>query len=287
MPYRLLNHAPPLLLATACGILARDKRGALLVLAVLAAAVAIPYSRAAWPEGLYARYLAPSAGLIFLLAGAALLSAGTIAFGTRKKALGAAIVAVGAVAPFHQYGAAMLALGAALWLAMTWHPETRLPPEPWLSRAAAVLIFVAGAVFLYQQLMQRQMLPVGGFERSVQSYLAARGETDAMLVGPPKQLLLQAKTNHPVIADMALPYMITYLPSIGPSVCKLFEDVYGIRLTDKDAADWQTVWAARPRDAWKSVAETYSFRYVVAPANLPLNLRKVLSTPADSLYAVE
>ena len=287
MPYRLLNHAPPLLLAASCGVLGREKRGGLVVLAVLASAVAIPYTRPAWPEMVYARYLAPSAGLVFLLAGSALSSAGTSAFGARKNAFCAAIGASVAVAPFHQYGAAMLALGAVLGLAMTLPGQNYVLRERQLTRAAAMIILAAGAVFLYQQLMQRQMLPVGGFERSVQSYLAVRGETDAMLVGPPKQLLLQAKTNHPVITDMALPYMITYLPSIGPAVNKLYQDVYGIRLTDKQEADWQTVWEQRPSASWRIVADKYSFHYIVAPANLHLNLRKVLATKTDALYAVQ
>ncbi|MCX5771256.1 MAG: hypothetical protein NTZ09_13450, partial [Candidatus Hydrogenedentes bacterium] len=287
MPYRLLNHAPPLLVASCCGVLGRNKRAAILVLALLTVAVAIPYTRPLWPPDLYARYLAPNAGLVFLLAGAALFRAGADAFGRSMKPLGAVLLASVAVAPFHQYGAAMLALGAALALAMASRRHDYVLPEQPLARAAAALILAAGAVFLYQQLMQRQILPVGGFERSVQSYLAARGETKAMLVGPPKQLLLQAKTNHPVITDMALPYMITYLPSIGPAVTKMYQDVYGIRLTDKQEADWQTIWEERPPEAWRIVADKYSFRYVVAPANLHLSLRKLLATNSDALYCVE
>jgi len=287
MPYRLLNHAPPLLVATCCGVLGREKRGGLVALAVLAVAVAVPYTRAAWPAGMYARYLAPSAGLVFLLAGAALFRACVDAFGKPMNAFGAMLAASVVVAPFHQYGAAMLALGAVLGLVMTLRGQHYVLRERQLTRAAAIIILAAGAVFLYQQLMQRQVLPVGGFERSVQSYLEARGENDVMLVGPPKQLLLQAKTNHPVITDMALPYMITYLPSIGPSVSKLYEDVYGIRLTDREEADWERVWEERPTEAWRIAADKYSFRYVVAPGNLHLNLRKVLATQADALYAVE
>ena len=287
MPYRLLNHVPPLLVAACCGVLGREKRGGFVTLAVLAAAVAVPYTRSVWPEEIYARYLAPSAGLVFLLAGAALFSAALDAFGKPVKAFGAALAASVAVAVFHQYGAATLALGAVLRLVMTLRGQHYVLRERQLTRAAAIIMLAAGAVFLYQQLMQRQTLPVSGFERSVQSYLAARGENDVMLVGPPKQLLLQAKTNHPVITDMALPYMITYLPSIGPAVSKLYEDVYGIRLTDREEADWEAVWEERPPEAWRIVADKYSFRYVVAPANLHLNLRKVLATEADALYAVE
>jgi len=287
MPYRLLNHAPPLLVAACCGVLGRNNRARLLVLALLVVAVAIPYTRPLWPADLYARYLAPNAGLMFLLVGAALFSAAEAAFANKKTAVAAALLASIAVAPFHQYGAAMLALGAILGLAMTARAPHYAIPERTLAYSAAAIILAAAAVFLYQQLMQRQVLPIGGFERSVQSYLAARGETDVMLVGPPKQLLLQAKTNHPVITDMALPYMITYLPAIGPAVSKLYEDVYGIRLTDKLEADWQTVWEQRPPDTWRSIAGKYSFRYVIAPANLHLNLRKVLATNTDALYAVE
>ena len=287
MPYRLLNHAQPLLVAACCGVLGREKRGGLAALAVLAAAVAVPYTQSVWPDAIYARYLAPSAGLVFLLAGAALFSAALDAFGKPVKAIGAALVASVAVAAFHQYGAAMLAFGAVLRWAMTLPGQDHVLRERPLIRAAAIIILAAAAVFLYQQLMQRQMLPVGGFERSVQSYLAARGEEGAMLAGPPKQLLLQAKTNHPVITDMALPYMITYLPSIGPAVSKLYEDVYGIRLTDTEEADWEAVWEERPPEAWRIVADKYSFRYVVAPAKLHLNLRKVLATQAEALYAVE
>ena len=287
MPYRLLNHAPPLLVAAACGILGRDKRGGLVVLATLVAAVAIPYTRPAWPAELYARYLAPNAGLIFLLVGAALFRAATGAFANRNLAVGAALVVSVAVAAFHQYGAVLLAAGAVLGFVITLPRRSDRPCEQTLSRVAALVVVAAGAVLLHQQLIQRQVLPVGGFEQSVRSYLAARGEDGAMLAGPPKQLLLQAKTHHPVITDMALPYMITYLPSIGPSVSKLYEDVYGIRLTDKGEADWQTFWEERPREAWLLLAEKYSFRYVIAPGNLHLNLRKVLATKSDALYAVE
>ena len=326
MPYRLLNHVPPLLVAALCGVLASPasrsaatgrmtataaiSNGVIprshtafrvttwespgyscLALAVLALAVALPYTRDAWPELVYTRYLAPSAGLVYILVGAALFVAAEQAFGAPMRAAAAAVALACVVAAFHQFGGACVLAGGAVAFATTsWRERSEgkgaTPQWAYAAGAAAIMIY-AGGVFLYQQSMQRQVLPVSGFERSVESYLAARGDKDAMLVGGPKQLLLQAKTNHAVITDMALPYMITYLPSIGPAVSKLYEDVYGIRFTDAGPGDWERAWAERPTERWRELGKLYSFRYVVAPSTIRLNLREALADAGNRLYAIE
>ena len=295
MPYRLLNHVPLLLIASLCAVLAgdgdeeEDKSHAYVLVAALLWCLIHPVAKPLVGAAVHARYLAPNAGLLFALYGAA-WGALFASRGTRR-ALAALLPAAVALALFHQFGAACFVAGflavaavdrRALWSHAAWHT--------W---AAAALCVAAALVVLRQEAGRRTTLPVGPFERDVAAYFAERDREPAMLVGPPHQLLLQAKTGQAVMSDMALSFMPSYLPGIAPVVDKVFRDVYGVYLGPVPEADtqaasmgWQEHWRRRTRQRWCELAHEYSFQYVVAPDDAPLDLPIAVAGDGVALYRV-
>ncbi len=298
-----MNHAPILSVASLCAILGTRRMGPLALVAVLFFSFALPSIEPFFDPfvpRLYERYLTPSAGLLFALYGAAW---GTCLTAFRKDRVAllasilAALVTLVALCFYHRFGAANFVAGfIPIAILERWPDRTRasaLASSPWPSRATAALCAVLLAAMLYQQAAHRLSLPRGPFAECVAANLAQDGESDAMLVGAPDQLLLQARTGHAVFCDMALPFMITYVPAIAPSVEKMFNDVYGICFDptsngtpDADKGEWKTNWAARSCQQWQALGERYSFRYVIAPITLRLDLPLMFYAEANSLYRI-
>jgi hypothetical protein len=284
MPYRLLNHLPILFAAATCGILAQLAAGRALLAVSLACCLLHPLARFATGQTIYMRYLTPSAGLLFLLAGATFV---VLLCETMGKSRPRMLVPLWGLllAPFHAYGAACLIAGGYVQRVMS--------KLDCLSRLNWPLLIAAAMMLLYQQWSMRQMLPVPPYARQIGSYLAEKGEPNAVLLGPPEQLLLQAHTGHPVLADMALPFMITYLPRIGPAIEKMYNEIYGISFLpdappplSSHMTGWQTWWPSLTDAQWRDLAKRYGFSYVAAPRNLTLNLPVALETPIVVLYAI-
>jgi len=294
MPYRLLNHVPLLLIASLCGVLAgggdeEGKSHAGLVLAALLWCLIHPAARPLVGAAVHDRYLAPNAGLLFALCGA---TWGAL-FASRgpRRNLAPLLPAVVGLALFHQFGAACF---VAAFLAVA-AVARRAPPAhaAWRTWAAPALCVAAALVVLRQESAGRASLPVGPFERKVAAYFAGRDREHTMLVGPPHQLLLQAKTGQAVMSDMALSFMPSYLPGIAPVVDKVFRDVYGVYLGPVPEAEakaasigWQEHWRRRDRQRWCELAHAYSFQYVVAPDDTPLDLPIAVVDDGLALYRV-
>ena len=290
MPYRLLNHVPLLLIASLCGVLAGDEEGkshAYVLVAALLWCLIHPAVKPLVGEAVHARYLAPNVGLLFALYGAA-WGALFASQGTRR-ALAALLPTAVALALFHQFGAACFVAG---FLAVAIVDLRALHDHAaWHTWAAAALCVAATLVLLRQEAGRRTTLPVGPFERDVAAYFTERDDAPAMLVGPPHQLLLQAKTGQAVMSDMALSFMPSYLPGIAPVVDKVFRDVYGVYLGPVPEAQtasigWQEQWRRRTRQHWCELAQAYSFQYVVAPDDVPLDLPIAVAGAGLALYRI-
>lgn len=305
MPYRMSNHVVILLAAGLPAIVAatdplrggRVGAGLLIMMGTLIAAVASPLAHPFMPEAFYTRYVATGEGLFFFLCGAAatLLHAALRddkPFRVRwtVAALGALIV----VAMHHHFGAACIVAGVVArvgidrFLRHTPHWHERLQLTAVRGTALAALAAVVLATLLVQQWREQMWLPRTPFDRNVAVYLLRRGDPEALIATRPDQYMMQARLGHPVMVDLALPTWPPYLPSIGPSVEKLYREIYGIHFGG-DAPpfnNWSAAWRARRKEEWMLLAKAYGFRYVLSPNQVAVQLPAVLIGETESLYAV-
>jgi hypothetical protein len=90
------------------------------------------------------------------------------------------------------------------------------------------------------------------------------------------------------MADMATSFHSSYMPSLGPSIQRMLEPIYGIQLErpveDPTPASWAEVWEARSSREWRELGEHFSFKYVIAPRELELDLRLLFVGPNDAFY---
>lgn len=290
MPYRLTNHLAILLVPLALGALLREDgvrppawriAGQGMVVLALVEALLWPVWAAVLPEGIYTRYAGNPEGLLYVLCGAALAA---VLQGRGWRAHGVAlIVACALPAALYPFALAALLAGAA-----GWHLLYRLPPG--LDRAripelTGVLAAALLAVLVYQQGRDREQLPVHPLQESVCVYLAERGEADAMLVPPYWDVGWLAKTRHPIFADYQTAHHMTYLPALAPPLKKMHAEVYGFTV-DGDAGKPLAEWPGRTAAAWRGLGEAYGFRYVLAPAEMRLQIPPVLEGQPYTLYRV-
>lgn len=309
MPYRLINHLPAIMLALAITlILTRwPVRGWRLLAGVALFGMAQPL----WPrlvgEGIYSRYLAGGECVPFVLYGAALFAGVAVAVGSRARwrLILMAAAPIMPLAIFHHFGASCVFAGIVLACLMDrkgapfatasytirwgrwaiWRQE-RSGPKP--GRRGLVAVAAAGWVMLLiHQAAHRQHLPVSPLQARIEGGLYAN--TTVVILTPPDSLLIQATTNYAVLADVATPSLISYVPAIGPSIDAMYRDIYGIGFQPYPVGApvaWQVLWRERDRAAWVVLADRYAFNYVLAPRDLPLQLSEILADESYALYAV-
>ena len=242
---------------------------------------------------LFARYVAMGDAVLFGLFGAA---CGVLTMRIKPSAVaGVAFVTMGlavffALAFYHQFG--LGCIGAGWLLAVVGH-TTRLFDVPGriIGRGPvlAAMCAASGLALCGHEGWQRKHLPVGAFDRCVTAYLRDQDESNAMIVAAPDELLLQARTGHPVFVETATASLLSYVPELGPVIQRMYRDVYGLRFDRPpraNATPWTERWRARHRSEWEALAETYGFRYVLAPASIDLDLLVALEDDSMTLYAV-
>lgn len=299
MPYRLMNMILPVLLAFAVGTLGRvpaqdsaqQPPGVIILTCALTACVAMPLLGAWVPASFYGRYVAGGDGLMFGLLGAAwgMLS---VEFRGKGRASGVWIsvllVSLASLALYHRFGAVCCAGGACTTLALARLPRAPRPIP--LHAIATLLCVVLAVVLLYGEARTRRHLPKSEFDKQITETLRQRGDTKAMLAARPNEFLLQARTGHPVLVEAATASLMSYLPSLGPCIQKIYVDIYGIRFdtppepTVGGTAPWLLLWQERPRAKWLALAEDYGFSYVVAPPAITLDLPLILDDTGGRLY---
>ncbi|HOZ47460.1 MAG TPA: hypothetical protein PLO37_19150 [Candidatus Hydrogenedentes bacterium] len=296
MPYRLMNHVPPLLMVASTAVLIGSDRlrrpTAMVVAAVLAIGACRPALRPLVGESFFARYVECGIGLAFLLYGAAMA---TVALDLRDQPrffagwMAAAMAAAIALAAVHQFGLVCALAGFVAAVLLAARPVSRSGSRP----AEALLVAAAACAVIattYGQWTQRTHLPISPFERAVAAYLAGRGDAEAMIVPPYGQEGLQARTGHPMMADMATITWIGYSPRLGPAIAKVHEDIYGMPfspdLGPPSSKPWFDQWAGRSREDWCALARAYDFHYVIAPAFIRLDLPVAIEGETERLYHV-
>lgn len=306
MPYRLINHIPAILLALSFAwILARwPLRGGHLLVGAALVGMAQPL----WPrvvgEAIHARYLAGGECVPFALYGAALFAA-VVGHPVRWRAILLVAAPVLALALYHRFGAACVVAGIGLACLME-RAGALIPPASikfhwgrgaiWKqkprgqtpgSRGRVAIAALGTALLLCHQAAHRSHLPVPPLHAEIARGLVA--DINPVILGPPDGLLIQATTNYAVLADVATPSLISYVPAIGPSIDTMYREIYGFGFQPEPvgaAGAWQERWRGRDRAAWLALAERYEFNYVLAPRDLPLQLDEILADERYALYAV-
>jgi hypothetical protein len=194
------------------------------------------------------------------------------------------------LAMFHRFGAVCVVMGiAGGWLL----DRAYTGWSPWIARwkvPATVTVLAGSIALLAHQYDYRKELPVSAFQQAVAGRLAGSG--DVLLLAPPDNLLLQATTGLPVLAEVATPSLISYVPEIGPSIDRLYTNVYGstFRIPAVGAPErpsWQSLWRERSVESWTELSQRYGFTHVIAPADLSLQLREIVAADGYALYAVD
>ena len=291
MPYRLINHVPPIALAIMCSLLI--VRWPIRGWWITGIATTVLLTRAYWmpffPADVVARYLGDGTWVTFGLYGATLLALAPTRRKDRKLHFYLVLAAIVALAFYHRFGATCLFLG----LVSTYLITRNARREPVLLHPilfVPVLILLLGTPWLLlQQHRIAQSLPVSPFETQVATRLS--GVDGALLLASPDNILLQAKTGIPVLAEAATPSLISYVPEIGPAIDTLYRDIYGygFSLTQEENAfplARDILWQGRSPEEWRRLGQTYGFTHVVTPASWSLNLTRVLAEEDYALYAV-
>ena len=301
IPYRLINHAALILVPALAALLwnpSGDRDGSpapgrLVLLAVLVFELAKPLFAHVAPAPLYARYIGPGDGVFLGLCGGAFaIVVRCFEKGSARIAYAAAIGAtLMFTAALHRFGGACAVAGFAVtWLLTSVETSRRVwaaritKPEIALVCCAALVVIAS-----YREWRQRETLPLSRFDRAVTRYLAEHGQDDAPILGGPGDLIFPTRTRHASVGD-ADPIKMVYIPSLFPAEIRIYKDLYGIHYDQAPGAaprpTWRQAWGARSLAEWQALARAYAFRYVYAPADLPLQLPEALREDGGALYEI-
>lgn len=288
LPYRLVNHIAPLLLAVAVSILANRERMRPIPVLLLVFALLRPFLGALMSTEVWRAYLFNGEAVTFALYGAALATLCHDDQGHGWNGLWALFTAA-ALAPYHQYGAACVGSGVVLALLLGTYRARAFAMTGGIA-AIAVACTCSAVVMLENQWAHREHLPKSELDNAVSEVLAEQASTGSPLIAPLDTYALQARIDHPVLIDAATGSFLTYLPALAPAIQAMYEDVYGIRFDGRgQGVPWNQVWAERDAPAWEALGRKYSAEFLLAPADIPVHLPEVtcvLRTDSAAFYRI-
>jgi hypothetical protein len=307
MPYRLaLQHLFPLLFFMVMGVLcgpgknkALQKAGVAIVATMLLFQWIKPLLSAVAGEELYVRYFTDGDFIIAFFCGAA-GAALCAQMWTRQRGFVVTWIAlctglVGWLALYHQFAAAAISLGFAFMLvdtALLKGIDTQFLNQTAKRFGPATLVVLA-LITLGAEWRNDKPLRRDPFDAQVVEYLKSQGDEDAILLTDNYAPYPQARTGHAILVHWQTAGYVTYMPTLGPSLQKLYGDVYGIPfgVSENDGHEyqpgtWQATWSARTQGEWQTLSQSYDFHYVWTPQWIPIDLPEVLSGHRQKLYQV-
>ncbi len=292
MPYRMVNHLPPIALAASVAAVGFPKPGRGVLMILLLVGLLHPLLAHVLSVDVYARYV--SHGEIVAYAVMAMAWWRCLAGLPLQWRAPAVLLPVAALATVHQFGAACMLVGYTLVWAAALRTKDKAeetepaPPWMWVTCIGVCILLMHGQFRLRPDRLHGP-LPREEWDCEVAHYLAEIGEGDAMILAEPFSYHLQARTGHPILAEAATPSLISYLPGIGPAINRLYEDLYGLSYEYGAGAperDWREIWAKRDVAEWRVLAERYGIRWILVPTPLKLALPTALEHRDGTLYHV-
>lgn len=295
MPYRLTNHLAILLIPLALGVLAHTPAAKawplyslrIVVFGVLFWVLLKPCWSFLLPPDFYNRYVANPDTALWLLCGAGLAATLYALRMSGKRFVMAWVLVVsgalmlGGLSPFGLAASLAGFVTCVLLLRVERRCEIAGPVNVYQGVALAFIM----VQLLIGQIAHREHLPVHPVQRAVAAYLAERGEEDAMLVPPYWDVAWLARTRHPIFADYQAAHHMTYMRTLAPALKKMHAEVYGFPV-DGDAGTPLASWPGRTPAEWQALGEAYGFAYILAPAEMSLQLAPVLKEHPYALYRV-
>ncbi len=296
MPYRLMNHLAILLVPLVVGVLWRARGGGRGLLAlVLLYALLLPVWRVLVPTELFARYGGNLEGLIFALLGGAIASAVaardekmTVWSARRLFLLQALLLTLVAafLQCFYPFALAGMLAGGLVWCLcdglLRYLPQLE---RPWLHCGTVALGACLLVSLMVREMRHREHLPLQPIHRQVADWLDGHGEKDVMIVTPYWDVNWLGKIRHPVLADYQTAHLMSYVPTLAPTLKKMHSEVFGF-VVDGETGPPLAEWPGRSAEVWRALARDYGFRYVLAPTEMELMLERVLEGQPYDLYRV-
>lgn len=138
------------------------------------------------------------------------------------------------------------------------------------------------------------------YDRELNSWLAKNASPNEMILPPLYPPTgLQAKTGHPVLMEWETVYLLTYMPSLAPTIGSMMRDLFGIDYSGPEAARsiaqheridpqiaWRSSWKDRKLGEWQLLSRKYGFRLVLSMSSLPLDLPVALPGRTWTLYSI-
>ena len=194
------------------------------------------------------------------------------------------LLATCGLAFFNQYIICCALAGFAFhWILRLWNSESisdRTMRRTWFACAGLIL-----ALLIVREWKDREFLPRTPFQANVVKYLAEVGDAKATIIPPFWDVEWSARTGAPVFLDYQTPRLITYMPSLGPSLRKMVRDIYGFNI-DGTSNEGLTGWTDLTPEQWQALGDAYDIRYLVHLADQPCPLEPVFSENGLTLYAI-
>lgn len=295
MPYRLVNHVSPLLLCVLIGAMTGRKAPAILSFVAVLAAI-YPFLGPLLGRELFERYVISGEFILFVLIGLRWIA--TLAAIRESRVFAGIWSAVSVIAfvtlsTVHQFGAAIIAVSAGAVVGTALVARRRDSAGREFDPRLHTLVIVAAlsavsAELLYEEWAARSHLPVSEFRRAAKDYLDQHNTEQQLVAAGPSELLFQAQTGHPVFVEIATSSLISYVPSLGPTIAQMYEDVYGVTFGPATTApDWRVLWTERTAAEWSDVGDRYSIGFVAAPDSISLDLAPVTKAGGGTLYRID
>lgn len=304
MPYRLINHVPPLLLCVMIASLVTHQTNRPwmhpALVAVLGFAAVYPFLRSVVTDPIYNRFLIHGEAVYFGLMGATAAVASAhlrVPSRIRDAVLILFLTCFAALVVHHQFGAGSIAVafvGALLLHGYFKDLALRNTDVSSLTAVAAIAVAVVILTVSHEEGVNRSQLPRSEFNTQVAASLRAFDNAEriqepvTMIAAEPFVYLLQAQTGAPVFVDNATSSFMTYMPRLAPVIQSMYADFYGIRfdIPANDRPPWRAVWDQRSQSEWVRLGERYEIGYVIASGGLSLDLPVVLTVRGRSLYRI-
>jgi hypothetical protein len=142
---------------------------------------------------------------------------------------------------------------------------------------------------------------ISPYDRKLAEWLGKNAEPNELILSPIyPDTELQSKTGHPVLMEQETLWGMTYIPAVAANVGLMAQDLYGVDYSDHNrllktglngylpiySPIWLDAWKHRTLEQWQALAQKYTFRLVLSPTKIKLDLPVALPGRFWTLYII-